>query len=266
MAKNNNQDTDSLPLTPEEMKAIGEIELGPSRHEQFLNRHYKKLIVALLVFMLLASGAIVYGTWRARQESEAAAAIMAAMRVTSRVSDAGEYDMAQLDKILAEYPGTKAAATARLLRGMQLLAGGQQEQGIQALESVIAGADNDLLRLRAQVTLATYYMDGGDAAKAMEYWQAVSRVGSSPWEPLALLTMGDIAAQQGDDTMAKAYYTKLTENCPSSPLRGVAHQRILLLGVDAPIPVAQPPANEQQAPVLQEWQPNIPGTLAPTAP
>ena len=37
-------DDDIRPMSPEEIKAIGEIELGPSKHEIFLNQHYKKLM------------------------------------------------------------------------------------------------------------------------------------------------------------------------------------------------------------------------------
>lgn len=255
MTKKNTNNMDSLPLTPEEMKAIGEIELGPSRHELFLNAHYKKLIVALIIFMLVASATIVYGTWRARQESDAAAASIASLRVVESGADAAEFDLSSIDKTIADYPGTKAAGTAELLRGMQLLAGGQQQEGIAALEGVIASADNATLRLRAQVTLAGYYMDGGEQDKAMQYWQAVTREGASPWEALALLSMGDISVQQGNMDMAKAYYSQISEKCPGSPVRGMAQQRLAILGVDLPLPVAPEPKNDtkQDPAALPEW-------------
>ena len=41
---NKTENPEETPLTPEEVKAIGEIELGPAKHEVFLNKHYKKLI------------------------------------------------------------------------------------------------------------------------------------------------------------------------------------------------------------------------------
>ena len=71
MAKKHDKLKDMPELTPEEMKAIGEIELGPSRHEKFLNAHYKKLIVATLAIMLLMAAAIIYATYRMRQKAEA---------------------------------------------------------------------------------------------------------------------------------------------------------------------------------------------------
>ena len=258
MANKRKSNVESLPLTPEEMKAIGEIELGPSRHEQFLNNHYKKLIVAVLAFMLLASAVIVYATWRARQEADAGAAAMAAMNVPAGAAESGEYDLATLEKLAASYTGTKAAATAELMRGMQLVSAGQEQQGIEALENLIANAADDFLRLRAQVFLAGHYMNGGDAAKATELWQTVSRAGHSPWEALALLTLGDLAKQSGDAEMARTYYTRLQEGCPASPLIVTVQQRLLQLGVDAPEPVApEPPLQSeptQQEP-LPAWQP-----------
>ena len=257
MAKAQKHNADSPSLTPEEMKAIGEIELGPSRHEQFLNAHYKKLIIGILVFMLVATAGIVYGTWRVRQESDAAAEVLAAMGTPTGVVQAEGYDLAKLEHVVAAYPGTKAAATAELMRGMKLLAGGQEQQGISALESFIASATDDELRLRAQVTLAGYYMDGGDVQKATTLWQTVARAGVSPWQPIALLTLGDLAGQGGDAEAARLYYTQLQESCPQSSLANAAQQRILTLGVDAPVPVA-PEAQQKEAP-QQDGAAELPG-------
>lgn len=262
MAKNNNRNVDPLPLTPEEMKAIGEIELGPSRHEQFLNAHYKKLIVALIGVMLLASAAIVYTTWRATQESNAAAAAVAAVKVPTGAVSAAEYDPVVLEGIAAEYPSTRAAATAQLLRGMELLAGGHQASGIEKLQSVIDSAQDDFLRQRAQVTLALHYTENGDLDKAMSLWQAVAKSETSPWEPLALLSMGDIAVQQGNVDMARIYYTQLKEDCPTSPLNIAARQRERQLGVDAPVP-EQPvstPDKPQEDTTLPGWSSVLEGT------
>lgn len=247
MAKKNNRNSggDSHSLTPEEMKAIGEIELGPSRHEQFLNNHYKKLIVGVLIFMLLATAAIVYATWRARQEADAGAAVIAALRVPSGVADLGDYDQTGLEAVETTYSGTKAAATAELIRGMQLVDGGQEQQGIAVLEGVITRAEDDFLRLRAQVYLAGYYMSGGETRKATELWQTVAQAGNTPWEALALLTLGDMAKQAGDVEKARLYYTQLQESCPASPLFAIVQQRLLLLGVDAPEPVEPPKQKEK---------------------
>ena len=248
----NPRNVEPLPLTPEEMKAIGEIELGPSRHERFLNAHYKKLILVLVLVMVAAVACIVYVTWRARQEADSAAAVISAMKINAvhAAADTADYNAAVLENVPQDYPSTSAAATAELLRGMQLVAGGQEQQGIAVLEGVIAASPEDVLRVRAQAYLAGYYMNGGNSHKATELWQAVSRSGQSPYLALSLLCLGDLAKEAGEEEQARAYYEKLQKECASSPLNVNAQQRLLLLGVDAPEPVA-PPAPEP-APAQQE--------------
>lgn len=240
----NSINEDILPLTPEEMKAIGEIELGPSRHEKFLNAHYKKLIIITIVVMMAAVACIVYVTWRAHQEADGSSAIVSVLKTDAvcNAADAAAYDAAALDAIEADYNDTKAAATAELLRGMRLVAGGQEQEGVNVLQNVIASSPQGFLRMRAQAYLAGHYMSGGDAAKANELWQAVVRAGKTPYLALAYLSLGDIAAESGEADQAHAYYTKLQEECPSSPLMPTVQQRLMLLGVDAPEPVAPAPA------------------------
>lgn len=241
----NNISEDSLPFSPEEMKAIGEIELGPARHEQFLNKHYKKLIIGLIIFMLLAVAAIVYGVWRHRQTTDGAAAVMAVTKAPTGVVPVSEYDAAALQQIQLKYPGTHAAATAELMRGMQLVDAGQEQEGLAILQSVIANATEPFLSIRAKAYMAGHYMRGGDTQKATELWQGVTQAGASPYQALAYLSLGDLAKQAGDTSMAQLYYKSLIENCPSSPLQTSAEQRLLLLEVDPPVPVAPAPTEDK---------------------
>ena len=231
-------------LTPEEMKAIGEIELGPSRHEQFLNAHYKKLIVATLAVMLLAAAVIIYSTYRMRQEAEASGILLQALGVANPSLPEKGIDRAKLETIIHDYPGTQAVETAELLRGMQLVEGGEEKEGIEVLQKVALKADEPFLRLRAQAYMAGHHMRAGDNEKASELWQAVNRAGDSPYRALALLSLGDLAQKAGDEAEARSYYTQIAEQCPASPLQGAAQQRLLILGVDAPEPV--PPPEPQQ--------------------
>lgn len=257
MDTHRNQDDDPISLTPEEMKAIGEIELGPSRHEQFLNAHYRKLIVGAVGVMLLATAAIVYFTWRAGQEASGASSVVAAIKATQAGGAAGaaDYDAALLAEIPSRFAGTHAVVTAELLRGMQLIESGHEQEGIALLESFIQSVDEDILRVRAQAFLAGHCMSGDEAQqkKAVELWQAVSRAGQSPYLPLSYLTLGDLAKDAGEMEQARGYYNKLLEDCVSSPLATVARQRLLLLGVDAPMPEA--PAPVEEAPAIPEWKP-----------
>ncbi len=240
MAKKHDKLKDMPELTPEEMKAIGEIELGPSRHEKFLNAHYKKLIVATLAIMLLMAAAIIYATYRMRQKAEASGLLVQALGVVD-VSAADENaSMATLEHIINDYSDTQAAGTAQLLRGMRLVEGGEEKKGLQTLQQVAMGAEEPFIRLRAQVFMAGYYMKGGENEKAAELWQTVSRAGDTPYQALALLSLGDLAQKNGDEQGARTYYTQIAERCPASPLQAAAQQRLLILGVDAPKPVSPP--------------------------
>lgn len=253
MANTNMNSAEPQLLTPEEMKAIGEIELGPSRHERFLNNHYKKLIVGIVAFMLLASAVIVYASWKSWQESNAAAAAISAIR-GAQSEAAAEEDPEAFSNLIAGYPGTPAAATAELMLGMQQAAAGHEQEGVQRLQHIIDNAAEPFLRARAQAFLAGYYMRNGDTAKATALWQALQQDAATPYQALALLMLGDLAKLSGDTEQAQLHYTKLMEVCPSSPLVARAHQRLLLLGVDAPEPVA-PPAEDKDKPAADgvEW-------------
>ncbi len=244
MAKKNKKFSSRTELTPEEMKAIGEIQLGPSRHEKFLNAHYKKLIVLLLAVMLLAAGAIIYVTYRMNQKAEASGLLIHALGGDS-TGEQESVDSATLDRIIKEFPGIKTVETAQLLRGMKLVEGGEVQKGIDALQQLILVADEPFIRLRAQAFLANHYMHGGQDAKAVELWQAVSREGTSPYQALAFICLGDLAQKAGDEQGARAFYTQVEKDCPNSPLQKDAKMRLLILGVDAPAPETpqQPPIN-----------------------
>ena len=250
-------------LTPEEMKAIGEIELGPSRHERFLNHHYKKLIVLTLVVMLVAVVAIVYGTYRTKQEKDAASELIAAVRVFPSSDSVSEgFDLATLERSTKDYADTQAAGSAKLLRGIQLLAGGQEKEGKEALRDIVNTAPDPSFRLRAQVYLASYTMHAGQNEEATEQWQAVSRSGQSPYLALSLLSLGDLENEAGKQDIARSYYERLMQDCPASPLVFTARQRLLLLGVDAPHSV-EPEKKENSTPDadnLPQWEPmQLPG-------
>ena len=246
MALNKQNSEDDFSLSPEEMKAIGEIELGPSRHEKFLNAHYKKLIVALAVVMVVAVVSIVYGTWRSRQETDGAAALLAAIKAgkVGVLPDATNYDLAALDRMVSEYEGTQAADAAAVLRGMHLIAAGQEKEGVEALEQVAVESREVALRERATAYLAGHYMRGGNNDRALELWRSLAADENSVYYPLALLSLGDMAKEAGEVEQARTYYEKLKDGCPNSPLKGTVAHRLLLLGVDAPLPVAPAPQPE----------------------
>ena len=99
MDNNSKTNEDTLPLSPEEIKAIGEIAIGPSRHEQFLNAHYKKLMWGGITLGVVAGGIIAFFSHRNDMRHEAAAQVVQAMKITAPgegIASADEYPMSNV--------------------------------------------------------------------------------------------------------------------------------------------------------------------------
>ena len=243
-------DDDIRPLSPEEIKAIGEIEIGPSKHEVFLNAHYKKLMWGGIGFSLLAGCVIAYFSYRNDHRTAAAAELMQAFKVTApgMVAAPVDYDKAALDNLASAYSATPSAAASELLRGLSMLEGDKPQEGVTILQNVVTGSENPLLAARAQAALAGYYMSDGKDAEATAAWQKLVQMGDSPYVALGYLTLGDMAATAGDKEAARGYYEQARTKCETSSLvtSKVVEMRLLLLDVDAPKPVAPPAAEEQR--------------------
>ena len=185
MDTNSKMNEDTLPLSPEEIKAIGEIAIGPSRHEQFLNAHYKKLMWGGITLGVVAGGVIAFFSHRNDMRHEAAAQVVQAMKITAPgegIASADEYDTAALDTLKQDFANTPSAVTADLLSGLSLLAKGD-EAGVAALEKAAASSAPVPLRARALAALATYELQQGkDSAPT---WTRITQMEANPYSALA---------------------------------------------------------------------------------
>lgn len=246
MDSNNKNNEDTLPLSPEEIKAIGEIAIGPSRHEQFLNAHYKKLMWGGITLGIVAGGVIAYFSHRNDMQHEAAAQVVQAMKISTPgegMVSADEYDAAALQSLQENYGQTPSAATAELMKGLSLLAK-NEEAGIAALEAVAAGDAPLPLRSRALAALATYQLQQGKDSAPV--WTRITQLESNPYSALAYLMLGDLAKSKGEKDAARNWYEQCKAKCPTSALVAdkTVEMRLTLLEVDAPTPV-EPVAEPQ---------------------
>lgn len=266
-ARMREQDADIQPLTPEEIKAIGEIELGPSRHEQFLNAHYKKLMWGGIALGIVSGSIIAYFSHRNDEKQAAAAQVVAAMKVTgpAAVAMPADYDPVAIAAVAAEHQGTPSAETAALMDGLSKLEGDAKEAGIAKLREIGAKSANTLVRARALTAVASCLMADGKDAEAAAAWEQVAALGDSPYRALAYMTLGDMARTAGETDKARAYYTDAQAKCPTSPLvvGKTVEMRTLLLDVEAPTPVA--PAKAEGTPAdnggMEEYTPTSTGTM-----
>ncbi len=231
---------DPTPLTPEDIKAIGEIEIGPSKHEVFLNNHYKKLLVGLVVVAIAGAGIIGFYSYDEQQKENAGAKMVDALQLKS-VNDelqAKNYNDAAIAEIKSSFAGTPAAQSAELLTALALLDKNEIDKAIPALEQVSQNAQDITIRSRAAAALAMHYTTEGDE-KALVAWKNIVNMEDNLYTGFALITLGDLAQLAGDKEAARQYYTQAQSRAASSAfvqLKDV-ERRLALLDVDAPKPV-----------------------------
>lgn len=216
-----------------EVKPFAEIEVGPAKHEQFLDQHYKKIVLILLAVTSVFGGAIIYSGVKADQEAGASAALCA---VVTKAMDKG-FDSQSLEPITTT--GTKAAETAKYLQSIALFDAGKAEEGIAALQSFISTTSSAEMKAQAQLVLGYRLMKDGKLEEATACFEQVAKSDNHALAPTAFLVLGDIARTQGDTARASAYYTDLMEKYPdSAPARVALPVRVDLLGVKDPAKVA----------------------------
>ncbi len=249
MDTNNKNNEDIQPLSPEEIKAIGEIAIGPSKHEQFLNAHYKKLVWGGITLGIVAGGVIAFFSHRNDMRQQAAAQVVNVLKITSPgngIVAADEYDTASLQTLQQEYAGTPSAMTAELMNGLSLLAKGD-EAGVAALETVASSDAPAPLRARALATLATNQLQ--QQKDSVPTWTRITQMEANPYSALAYLMLGDLAKEKGDKDAARTWYEQCKAKCPTSALVAdkTVDMRLTLLDVDAPTPVEPAPQPQQQS-------------------
>ncbi len=251
-------------LSEAEMKAIGEISIGPSKHEVFLNNHYKKLIWGCVALGLLGGGAIAWFSYRHTTDQDAAAALVGAMNAQHALTDLNPADFngEGLRSITesSRYGKTPSAGTARLLEGLRLIATGQQDAGIKALEPIAADSSRPELAARAHAQLASLYMQQENDEKAAAHWKAILDLGPTAYSAFACMSLGDIARAAGKKDEAKSWYERAVKDYTNSDLvrisQGALYEgenqalasllsidfRMKLLDTDPPMPVSPAPA------------------------
>lgn len=234
MNKRTSKNDPGAMMPPGEVRPIAEIEIGPTKHEKFLDQNYKKIALAVLAVALLVGGYIVHQVTSEEKVRDSGAALVAAMH------DGTGADAAAFEKVKAEYSGTNAAVTAAYLNALSLWEQGKADEGNAAMEAFIANAPTDMWKAQASVVLGCRYMKDGKNEEAQQHFTAALACGDTPYAPLALLSLGDIAYAGKDAEKAKTYYNELKERYPSSMFALASEEapgvtgREALLGISAP--------------------------------
>lgn len=237
--------SDDLQDTP---RPLGEIAIGPSKFEQFLDRNQKGMI-GLAIAIALAGGAwIVYRGIQHSQREDAGVALTKAAELTD------------LQAILKDYPKTPAAGSAQLLAAEKQWTANPDE-AIATLRKFIETNPSHPAVPTAQASLGNKLVKQNKISEAEAAFQAiVDNAAARFLAPYALVQLGDLARTAGDLEKAESLYQKAKSDYPEeNHFTQIATQHLQLLKAKPPVEIDAPPA----PPVTPGQSPAGPDLLNP---
>lgn len=241
--------------TSDTPQLLGEITHGPSAFEQFLDRHQKGLIVVSILAALAGCAVVVYRGVQSSKESDAAAALVKAE------------DLAALQSIGKDFPGTAASGSAALLSAEKQWNEGQQDAAIEALKTFAQANPSHPAWATAQASLGSKLLSQGKTGDASTAFQSVVDSPNGKFlAPYALTQLGDIAKLAGDLEKAASLYEKAkSEYAANQFATTLADQHLRNLKAKAPVEIDAPPP---PPPAPDEVKPanlgDLPGLLSPS--
>lgn len=226
---------DNMPMG--DGSAFAEISVGPAKHEQFLDEHYGKVALIVLLCILGAAGWIIYSGMHDSMEKKAGAALVAAMPESPATGEISLNDEG-LQQVVADFNNSRAAVTASYLQAIALWNAGKEDEGNARLKAFIDSAPTEEWKAQASVTLACRLMNGGSADQAESLFRSVVDSGDPTFSGFATMCLGDIARAKKDSAAAGSFYRELAQKFPSSAF--VLHEngyarRKALFDVQSPV-------------------------------
>jgi predicted negative regulator of RcsB-dependent stress response len=215
---------------------LAEINLGPSKFEQFLDNNQKTLAVLLAVAVVASAVYIVIRGVEKSREHSAGAALSKAT------------DSAALQEVISSHANTNAAASAKLLLADMQAGEGKTDVSIKTLQDFIATNTDHPAKPTASDKLAAKLMSEGKTAEASAIFQdLVSDPKARYIAPYALICLGDIAKAGGDPAKAESYFNQVKTEFAESSFASIAAERLATVKTKPPVEVEAPaPAPEPQ--------------------
>lgn len=227
---------------------IGEISQEPSAFEAFLDANQKKLIILGILAILFLVGYVVVTGLQKKAKEEAAAAVADARTVP------------QYEAVSQEYAGENAGGSAIILKSQLLWSDQLQEEAIEALETFVSEYPDHPAIGSALASLGSYQQQLNNLDKAREAFQKAADSESAA-SSLALLSLGDLALQAGEDEKAEEIYNKIVSEYETSHLqvKAMAQNRLKLINVESPSEKAPEPPKPTITPGATTPPVTVPG-------
>ncbi|MCP4731978.1 MAG: tetratricopeptide repeat protein [Roseibacillus sp.] len=239
---------------------LGEIEQGPSKFEQFLDAHQKKLIVLVLLLITGVSTYIIVDGLKKKKAIDAGEALVAS-------KDPGDFR-----HVLKDYPGTPAAGTARLQLARSLWEEGENEDAKETLRAFISDAPDHPAQPGARMVLASFLLEEGEDEKGLTLLRELADDPKAAYiAPLALTRISDYERKAGNLEAAREALEQANnpndKNSFMSQRRTEARLETLGVALPATVPRPKPPPPKINVPLLAADAPdslNTPNDPAPT--
>ena len=175
---------------------IAEIDHGPSKFDQFLDKHTQKIIILAILIALGVIAYVIYAGLDQAKAEEAGAAVTSAQ------------DTSDYQEVIKNWPDTKSAESAQLLLA-NVQWDDSQADSIQTLRDFISANSKHPALATAKTSLGLRLIAQGNNSEAVTILNEVADDENASYiAPLAQISLGDLAKAAGDTTQAKTWYEK----------------------------------------------------------
>ena len=233
---------------------IAEIDHGPSKLDQFLDNHQKKLVIGAILIALGVIAYVIYDGLAEATDQEAGSALLDAEKIS-------EYQ-----DVVKKWPDSNAAASALPLMA-ELQWADSQPDSIASLNEFISKYPEHPSIATAKVSLGLRLLEQGKTDEASEILTEIAESDKHSYiSPLACIALGDIAKAASKPDDAKQWYEKAQED-PSeqgNTFQDLAAARLILVNAKPPVKIkpALPEPPKPGTPATP-GAPNTPSVPAP---
>lgn len=156
-------------------------------------------------------------------------------------SAAGKADIAALDAVVVNFPGSVGAGNALLRKADLQIDQGKSEDARATLERFTGEFAGHPRHPQGLFALANLFHVAGDRENAkVHYEKVIDAQPDGELTPLARIRLGDLALEAGDAKVADQRYQESYTLHPGNPFFEYAEEKIALLKVGNPPEVAKP--------------------------
>ena len=188
-----------------------DVQLG--KGEAFIEKHWKKLTIALAAIIVIVVGVYIYKNYMASKELDAQKAIASAQAAfeNQQYEQAlnGDGNTKGFLKVIDEYSGTKTANIAKLYAGLAYEKTGKIDNAIKYLED-FSTQDDEIISPAAIGALGNLYIQKGENEKGIKTLiKAADKANNDAVSPVFLLQAGQVYESLNQNDKALELYKRI---------------------------------------------------------